>query len=389
MALVPVNLQINFTANYAGQHRACYRLAGSGSAYTCVNVTCAVGACTALIPVFVDNETCVTVQYEGYVQPTCQDVASTDGRTAWSYTFTPSPTCKNYVVTCVSEAVASATMTSEASGYNPSSVPAVLFTGGGGTGAAATAVVGFGGITSVAIVDGGTLYTNGTYLNCDLTGGSGTGAKATVIITGGVVTSVTVTTAGTGYLSTDVLAVGCGINGATVPGTLSIVSEYGKVRSLTITDGGSGYTSAPTITIAPNPGNTATATATAVLSACPAFTNNGCSGTPVVIPEGAVDVGESISVCSTSGPPVVASNYSILLSGNCLCNCSLTTIGVSGPIDTTIRYFYTTCGGAVVTGILTVGGSPSSIIVCAVTGSVVFETITAGTTGTISLGGAC
>ncbi len=76
-------------------------------------------------------------------------------------------------------------------------------------------------------------------------------------------------------------------------------------------------------------------------------------------------------------------------SGNCLCSCTLTTIGVSGPVNTTVKYFYTNCGGAVVTGILTVGGSPSSIIVCAVTGSVVFQILTPGTTGTISLGGAC
>lgn len=388
MALVPVNIIVNFTANYAGTHRACYRLAGSGGAYTCVNVTCAVGACQALIPVFVDNETCVNVQYEGYVQPTCQDSASTDGRTAWSITFTPSPTCKNYAVTCNNSGVASATITDGASGYNPLSVPTVLLTGGGGAGASGTAVVGFGAITSVGITTGGDLYTDGTYLACDLTGGTGSGAQATVIIVGGIVTSVIITNAGTGYLSTDVLSVGCGLVGPTTPCTLSIVSDYGTVTSITIVSG-SGYTSAPTITIAPNPGNTATATATAVLSPCPAFTDNGCSGTPVVIPQGALPVGSTMSVCSISGAPALPSNFTTVLSGNCLCACTLTTIGVSGPVGTQIKYFYTNCGGAVVTGVLTVGGSPSSIIVCAVTGSVVFETLTVGTTGTISLGGAC
>ena len=42
MALVPANLQVNFTSNYEGQTRVCYRVVGT-TPYTCVNVTCGLG----------------------------------------------------------------------------------------------------------------------------------------------------------------------------------------------------------------------------------------------------------------------------------------------------------------------------------------------------------
>jgi hypothetical protein len=52
----------------------------------------------------------------------------------------------------------------------------------------------------------GTGYTPGTYSNVDLTGGNGSGAKATVVVGGdGKVQSVTLTTAGSNYQSSDTL----------------------------------------------------------------------------------------------------------------------------------------------------------------------------------------
>jgi hypothetical protein len=46
---------------------------------------------------------------------------------------------------------------------------------------------------------GGTLYTNGTYLNVPLTGGSGAGATANITVAGGTVVSVELVLRGTGY----------------------------------------------------------------------------------------------------------------------------------------------------------------------------------------------
>lgn len=390
MSLVPINIQINFNASYAGQHRACYRKVGT-IPYTCVLGSCSIGACQINIPVFVDNETCPSVQYEGYVQPICQDINSTTGRAPWTLTFTPTPACQNYVVSCNSSGVASITMTNKGLGYDPLSPPAVLFTGGSGSGAAGTAVVGFGAITSIAISGAGTGYVNGTHTNVRLTGGTGSGAKATVVVSGGIVISITITTAGTAYLSTDVLGVNTTDMGGApvVAATFTIGSDYGKVNSVTITAAGSNYTSAPNVTIAPPASLGTPATATSTLSACPDFVGNGCNGSPVTYPQGVVPVGSQVSICSIAGPPVIPTNMSSSLQGNCLCSCTLATIGVSGPNGTTVKYFYNACDGAVKTGLLTVGGSPSALIACIVTGSLVFQIITPGTTGTVIYGGSC
>ena len=61
-----------------------------------------------------------------------------------------------------------------------------------------------GSVTSVNVTNGGEDYT--TAPTVALTGGGGTGATATATITGGVVTSVTVTNPGTGYTSAPAVA---------------------------------------------------------------------------------------------------------------------------------------------------------------------------------------
>lgn len=389
--LVPVDIQINFTANYQGEHRVCYRIGSSGG-YNCILVNCAaIGACQALIPVFVDNETCVNIPYEGYIQPTCTDSASPDNRTPWVYTFVPAPACKSYNVNCNSEGVDSVVITNGGIGYNPLSAPAVLFTGGGGTGAAGTAVVGSGSIVvgSVVFVNHGDGYINGTHLNVAITGGSGSGARATVIVAGLIVTSIVITNRGTGYLSSDTLGLNnTDMGGVPItPASFRTTSDYGTVTGINITTHGSGYTTPPVIAIGASGG--VQATATSVLSACDAFTTTGCDGVSVDIPQGVLPVGSSMTICKVGVAPVLPVNFGVTLQGNCLCNGVTATIGVSGPVGTSVKYFYNKAGGGEKTGILTVGGSPQSIIDCVVPNSIVFQTLVAGTTGTISLGGAC
>ena len=60
-------------------------------------------------------------------------------------------------------------------------------------------------IDEVSILNGGTLYTNGTYLAKALTGGTGSGATANIVVAGGIVTSVTLDDHGYGYTVNDVL----------------------------------------------------------------------------------------------------------------------------------------------------------------------------------------
>ncbi len=63
-----------------------------------------------------------------------------------------------------------------------------------------------GGVNTITLTAGGTLYTNGTYTNQALTGGSGTGATATIVVAGGIVTSVTIYAKGKNYAVGDTLS---------------------------------------------------------------------------------------------------------------------------------------------------------------------------------------
>ena len=133
--------------------------------------------------------------------------------------------------------------------YGPGTYTNAPLTGGTGTGARATIVVGVGGdVTSVTLtsrgvnytagntlsadaadlggvtngvgtlgaITGGSNYTDGTFTNVTLTGGTGTGAKATIVVSGNTVTTTTITTKGSGYTAADTLsasasAIGSGI----------------------------------------------------------------------------------------------------------------------------------------------------------------------------------
>ena len=63
-----------------------------------------------------------------------------------------------------------------AGGSDYTSAPTVVFTGGGGTGASATAEVQNGAVTSITMTSGGSGYTSTPIIS--FTGGNGTGAAA-------------------------------------------------------------------------------------------------------------------------------------------------------------------------------------------------------------------
>lgn len=387
MAATPGTIKVCFTTNYTGTHRVCYRLSGSSGGYTCVNKDCAGGGanCCAEITITVDNETCNTLVYEGYVQPACEDISSTANRVAFTTSFVPSPTCKRYVATCGSAGLDSVTIDDGGTAY--SSAPSVSFTGGGGTGATASATIGTGFILTSSITSGGTYNVDGTYTNVDMQGSAtGTGAKATVTIAGNTITILTITTPGNGYRNTDVLyPAAAAVGGATVNGQIAITTDYQKVTAITITAAGSGYTSAPTVVIAPSSGTQARATA--VLGYCVAFSVTSCdgiSGNPVA--DNWIRPGSSVNFC-TAGTPPAPTNYTITQSSNCLCNCQTTKIAATGSSGS-VQYRYTTCNGGLVSGTLDPTASPSSITVCAVSGSPIVKNVGAAT-GTITLHGAC
>ena len=130
----------------------------------------------------------------------------------------------------------------------------ILFSGGGGSGASATATY-----KAVAgrVLRGGSGYTSAPTVTA--LGGGGSGMTLTATVASGKITAITVTNAGTGYISSPELRLsGGGGKGALVEAALGL-------EAITVTAGGSGYTSAPTVTIQ-NHGGAATATATATLS---------------------------------------------------------------------------------------------------------------------------
>ena len=97
-----------------------------------------------------------------------------------------------------------------------------------GVGFGPTPVNPVGPLAIVAITNGGSAYTNGTYTNVPLTAVGGSGAKGTVVVSSNVIASVVVTDPGTDYILNEDIT----INPADVGGTGSGFAGY--VESLTI-----------------------------------------------------------------------------------------------------------------------------------------------------------
>lgn len=131
--------------------------------------------------------------------------------------------------------VSGTTITNAGSGYT--SAPTVAFSGGGGTGATGTAVLNSSGVVkSLAVTTGGTGYTNGTH-NLVFAGGGGSGAVGTATIAGGIVTGLTLTTAGSGYTSAPGISL-AGTAGAG-DGAFAGAATLGyTIASITSTSGG-------------------------------------------------------------------------------------------------------------------------------------------------------
>jgi hypothetical protein len=118
-----------------------------------------------------------------------------------------------------------------------------------------------GFVVGATITSGGNGYTNNPVIT--ITGGGGTGAKATATQINGVVTSITINNSGSGYTSTPTISI------APPPfpprkatSTADIVNGF--VVGAKITDGGFGYDTAPTVLLIGGGGSGATATATVV-----------------------------------------------------------------------------------------------------------------------------
>jgi autotransporter-associated beta strand protein len=101
-----------------------------------------------------------------------------------------------------------------------------------------------------------------------ISGGGGTGAAATAVLTGGIVTGITITNSGTGFTAAPAIAFSGGTvtTAGTNPTGTGNANNF-TVSGITVTNPGSGYTSAPGVTFGSGTGTTAIANRSSVLLA--------------------------------------------------------------------------------------------------------------------------
>jgi hypothetical protein len=192
------------------------------------------------------------------------------------------------------------------SGYT--SAPSVTITGGGGSGAAATALI-TGPITGIPITNGGSGYTSAAV---QFSGGGGSDAAATPIISNGQIIAIRIDSGGQGYTSPPTVTITGNGSGATAQATMS-------VQGITVTNQGSGYTSDPTVTISvPTGPEHARNTATAYAKARPDGKVDVVLGT---FPKGASyltfdssgNAADAFEVITSDGNPMVTTNKGTII----------------------------------------------------------------------------
>ncbi len=144
----------------------------------------------------------------------------------------------------------------ELPGQGYTTPPTVVFSGGGGTGAAAVASL--NGVTGITLVTAGTGYTAPPTVTIGAPGAGGIQATAVASITGGAVTVITITNPGSNYTVAPLVTfTGGNGTGATAVSTITL----GSVGAITLTNPGSGYTAAPQVFLQGGGGTGATAAA--------------------------------------------------------------------------------------------------------------------------------
>jgi len=296
-------------------------------------------------------------------------------------------------ITSSATSVAAINLSSGGTGYT--SAPTVNFSGGGGTGAAATAVVSGGVVTAVLITNGGTGYA--TAPSISFTGGGGSGAAATTQLCGSLTSSSQVGQALTfniGALaagSTTLLNVTVQVNTTGIPaGQTPVTNTASVVDSYNTTP----RTSSVVVTITANPNLTLSETATpsanrvvfanvtagGSYSTPPTVTisGNGCTGVTAIVstnPSAGLSSGSySVTGVTITNPGSGCTGIpTITFNGSCV-SCAAATATVGPAPGDTITYVLTLAN----TGTADASG-------CVITGNVpTYTSYTSG--GTFNLG---
>jgi hypothetical protein len=143
----------------------------------------------------------------------------------------------------------------DAPGYGYSSAPTITFSSGT---AAASATIQGGGVQAVIVDNQGTGYTANHPPTISFSGGGGSGTVAKALVTNGKVTGVLVTNPGSGYASAPAVTINSPTH-HTATGASTIAN--GAVTSVTVTDGGGYYNTPPAITFTGGLGSGAEAVA--------------------------------------------------------------------------------------------------------------------------------
>ena len=378
MAPIPATLTINFISNYAGPHRVCWRINGTGP-YDCTTIINCVGgggACAANVVISVDQSTCPNVSFDGYVQAACELEASLNGRVYWTpVIFVPDQPCKKYDVTCSAVDIPSYNVLIPGDGYIVGSNPPLTIIGGGGSGAAAHGIVGNGGVKTWTITNGGAGYNGGgsaTFVSVPAVNlvGAGVGATFDVIVTAGVITAIILTPGldtapGIGYVATDTFEFNNALLGGSGAGVIVTVDSVntGEIQYIQVTSPGSAYSSLPAVTVQLSPGIT-TAIASANLGECPAFDfEDDCAGNPQGV-VGAQPLGYVYKKCSAIAPTPPA-DWVVTINGCCY-DC-LTAQFTNNTIGGSADIKYTDCATGAILTINVVFGVPQAV--CAVNNS--------------------
>jgi autotransporter-associated beta strand protein len=179
------------------------------------------------------------------------DNAGTGYTTAPLVTIDPPALTATAIPDLTQGGVSGLTITRRGAGYT--FAPTITFSGGGGSGASATAIVTNGVVTGYILNSSGSGYSSPPTVTFS---DPATTAMATATIDNYKVQSITVVSGGSGYSSTHPPAVTISGGSPAITATASINAagvKNGAVTGIFVTNPGAGFESTPTVTIAPAP----------------------------------------------------------------------------------------------------------------------------------------